>query len=67
MGILRLEKDPFENHNAYSDMEYASIIKEMKEELARLRVSVGDTDEEPTPMGRREGPGWHSPLFQISM
>lgn len=40
-----LEKDPKEDHNAYNDKEYASIIKEMKKEMLKLRQEVGDTDE----------------------
>lgn len=40
-----LQKDPKENHNAYNDKEYASIIKEMKKEMMRLREETGDTDK----------------------
>ncbi len=40
-----LEKDPKENHNAYANQEYATIIEEMKIELIKLREEVGDTDE----------------------
>lgn len=40
-----LEKDPHENHNAYGQAEYASIIGEMKAELLRQRAAIGDTDE----------------------
>ena len=39
-----LEKDPMENHNAYSDPEYADLIKEMKKELVEQRAVLGDTD-----------------------
>ncbi|TKG94054.1 DUF4976 domain-containing protein [Puteibacter caeruleilacunae] len=39
-----LQKDPDENHNAYNDAEYASIIKEMKAELLKQKAAVGDTD-----------------------
>ena len=39
-----LEKDPHENHNAYKDDEYASIIKTMKIELLKQREAVGDMD-----------------------
>ena len=38
-----LQKDPKETHNAYGDQEYTGIIKEMKEELIKLRQEVGDT------------------------
>jgi len=40
-----LEKDPYENHNAYHDSEYQDIIAEMKKELIRQRKMVGDEDE----------------------
>lgn len=40
-----LLKDPKEDHNAYNDKEYASIIKQMKREMMKLREEVGDTDE----------------------
>jgi hypothetical protein len=39
-----LKKDPHENHNAYEDDEYASIIKTMKIELLKQREAVGDMD-----------------------
>ncbi len=39
-----LEKDPHENHNAYKDDEYSSIIKRMKIELLKQREAVGDMD-----------------------
>ena len=40
-----LQTDPNENQNSYDNPEYAAIIKEMKEELIKLRSEVGDTDE----------------------
>ncbi len=40
-----LEKDPNENHNAYSDPAYSKIIKDMKKELIKLREAYGDTDK----------------------
>lgn len=40
-----LQEDPKENHNAYGEKRYASIIKEMKKEMMRLRKEVKDTDE----------------------
>ena len=40
-----LQKDPYENHNAYADKEYAPVIKQLKKELLRLREECGDTDE----------------------
>ena len=41
-----LERDPKEMKNFYGDPQYAEIIKEMKQELVRLRNECGDTDEE---------------------
>ncbi len=41
-----LQSDPGENRNAYNDPKYQSIIKDMKQELLRLREEVGDTDEQ---------------------
>ncbi len=41
-----LQKDPHENHNVYDNKEYAPIIKQMKEEMMRLRKEVGDRDEQ---------------------
>lgn len=40
-----LQKDPKENHNAYGEKEYESVIREMKKEMMRLREEVKDTDE----------------------
>ncbi len=39
-----LEKDPHENHNAYNEPEYKTIIEEMKLELSKQREVYGDTD-----------------------
>ena len=39
-----LQKDPGENRNAYNDVKYADIIRQMKKEMLRLRREVGDTD-----------------------
>jgi hypothetical protein len=39
-----LEKDPHENHNAYNDITYSEIIKEMKIELKKQRQIFDDTD-----------------------
>lgn len=40
-----LQKDPHEDHNAYSDKEYQPVIKQLKQEMRRLKQEVGDTDE----------------------
>ena len=39
-----LQKDPHEDHNAYHDPAYASVIRQLKQELLRLREQTGDTD-----------------------
>lgn len=39
-----LLKDPHEDHNAYSDPEYQKVIRQMKQEMMRLRDETGDTD-----------------------
>ncbi|MCP4974687.1 MAG: sulfatase [Maribacter sp.] len=39
-----LEKDPKEMHNAYGDVEYATIIKEMKYSILEERKKYGDLD-----------------------
>ncbi len=41
-----LERDPKEMNNFYGDPQYAEVIKEMKQELVRLRQECGDTDEQ---------------------
>ena len=40
-----LQTDPKEMHNAYSNIQYATIIKAMKKELIQLRKVCQDTDE----------------------
>ena len=39
-----LQSDPRENHNAYNDPQYAKIIRQMKEEMLKLRKDVKDED-----------------------
>ena len=39
-----LLKDPHEDRNAYSDPEYQKVIRQMKQEMMRLRDETGDTD-----------------------
>jgi arylsulfatase A-like enzyme len=39
-----LKKDPHENHNLYSDPEYAQIVASMKRELKKNRAELGETD-----------------------
>lgn len=41
-----LEKDPNENHNAYSDAEYTKLIPRLKREMLRQKAAVEDTDSE---------------------
>lgn len=40
-----LKTDPHENHNAYHDKKYASIIKQMKKDLLIEKDKVKDSDE----------------------
>lgn len=40
-----LQKDPHEDHNAYADKEYQTVIKQLKQELRQLKQEVGDTDD----------------------
>ena len=40
--LFDLEKDPYEMNNVYHDAEYAEIVEELKQELTRLKESVGD-------------------------
>jgi len=54
MELYDLEKDPFEQHNVYSDPAYADVAEELKAELLRLKEEAGDTDEKyPELMERR--------------
>ncbi|WP_455625352.1 sulfatase family protein [Parabacteroides sp.] len=39
-----LQSDPRENRNAYDDPRYAKIIRQMKEEMLKLRKEVKDED-----------------------
>jgi len=41
--LFDLEKDPREMRNVYHDPAYASVVKELKAELARLQKEFGDT------------------------
>ena len=41
-----LEKDPNENYNAYNDVAYSEIIKDMKVELKKQREMYDDTDKQ---------------------
>ena len=43
--LYDLEKDPQELHNVYGDPAYASVVRELKAELLRLKRELGDTDE----------------------
>ena len=41
-----LQNDPHEDHNAYTDPAYADVIREMKQEMLRLREEYKDTDSD---------------------
>ena len=47
--LYDLERDPHELNNVYDDPRYASIVKELKAELQRLRKHYGDTTSSPAP------------------
>lgn len=40
-----LQEDPHEDRNAYNDPAYAGIIKQLKQEMLRLREQTDDTDK----------------------
>jgi len=44
--LYDLVKDPNEMNNQYSNSEYAEIVKELKQELFKIREEIGDTDQE---------------------
>ena len=41
--LFDLDKDPYELNSVYSDPEYATVVKDLKDELHRLQAKVGDT------------------------
>ena len=41
--LFDLVRDPRELHSRYDDPAYATVVKELTEELARLQAEVGDT------------------------
>ncbi|MBM4000097.1 MAG: sulfatase [Planctomycetes bacterium] len=45
--LLDREKDPLETRNFIDDPAYADVVKQLRAELDRLRVEVGDTAEPP--------------------
>jgi arylsulfatase A-like enzyme len=44
--LYDLQKDPHELNNIYDDPSYTSIVKELKDELVRLRKKYKDTSRE---------------------
>ncbi|TFG71664.1 MAG: DUF4976 domain-containing protein, partial [Anaerolineales bacterium] len=40
--LFDLESDPYELHNVVDDPAYATVVKELKDELHRLQENVGD-------------------------
>ncbi|MEE8452245.1 MAG: sulfatase [Thermoguttaceae bacterium] len=56
--LFDLKKDPREMKSVYADPEYASVVKELKAELARLRELYKDDDTvrgQPLPEPRKRG------------
>jgi arylsulfatase A-like enzyme len=43
--LYDLKNDPKEMNNLYENPKYTDIIKQLKEELLKLKEDVGDTDE----------------------
>jgi arylsulfatase A-like enzyme len=43
--LFDLEKDPKEMNNVYNDPAYAKVVKDLKDELLRLKKELGDRDE----------------------
>lgn len=43
--LYDLKNDPKEMNNIYEDSKYINIVKQLKEELLKLKQDVGDTDE----------------------
>ena len=43
--LYDLKNDPKEMNNIYEDPKYIDIVKQLKEELLKLKEDVGDTDE----------------------
>ncbi|NOZ23315.1 MAG: sulfatase [Planctomycetes bacterium] len=43
--LYDLEKDPFELKNVYEDPAYADVIKDLRDQLDKLKEECGDTDE----------------------
>lgn len=46
--LYDLEKDPQELKSVYADPAYASVVEEMKQELAKLREQYQDTSDDPS-------------------
>jgi arylsulfatase A-like enzyme len=44
--LYDLERDPRELKNVYGDPRYARVVRELKEELRRLKEKLGDRDED---------------------
>ncbi len=43
--LYDLENDPLEIHNLYGDPEYAGVVRDLRNELARLQKFYGDSEE----------------------
>ena len=43
--LYDLQKDPHELRNVYNNPSYAGVVKELKQELLRLKDELGDRDE----------------------
>jgi len=65
--LFDLEKDPMEMRSVYDDPTYASVVTELKAELARLREYYKDTDDDvvPAPKGPEPVPPFKHEVFQV--
>ena len=43
--LYDLKNDPMEMNNVYEDPKYTKIVKQLKEELLKLKEDLGDRDE----------------------
>ncbi len=43
--LYDLKNDPYEMNNVYDDPSYSDVVKDLKQELLRLKKELGDTDK----------------------
>ncbi|MFC1543264.1 sulfatase [Candidatus Neomarinimicrobiota bacterium] len=57
--LYNLEMDPQELHNVYNDPAYASVVRELKADLLRLKRELGDRDEKYPELMRLRREHWN--------